>query len=159
MDRTNKELRDLLWQIARDTAAAENRSELAAPLSSDLLYELSRALERMESNIAAAAAKEKLLLLAKLKIEMERLYKELHDSFFEDMCYFDAGQILYNCTIDDEGLKDADGEIICSDGRCIDEPLGYFVDQWSGYCEDDYHGNMYIPVDDKGTVVVVSYDC
>lgn len=158
--RTYDEMIDELWSAAKDARALHTAYGKDGDSGfADLLEEASCALSRVNSCIAAAAAKEKLLLLAKINIERERLYKELHETFLEDCDYFDATQILYNCTIDDEGLKDAEGEIICCDGRCMDDPLGYFVEQWTGYCEDDYHGTMYFPVDDNGTVVVVSYSC
>lgn len=34
----------------------------------------------------------------------------------------------------------------------------YFVDQWTGYCEDDYHGYLYFKTDVPGQYVRVRFD-
>lgn len=124
-----------------------------------LLNEAAHEIYYLERAVAAATAKQKLLRLAEITIEQEKLIKELHDEWFDDLCYFNASRILTGCTVDDEGLKNSNGELISREGGCMDEPLGYFVNQWSGYCEDDFYGDMYVPVDDKGTFVEVNYHC
>ena len=65
----------------------------------------------------------------------------------------------FGITIDEGMLFDAEGALVSKDGGCMDEPLGYFVNQSTGYIEDEYFGKMFFPVDDKGTFVVVSYHC
>ncbi len=34
----------------------------------------------------------------------------------------------------------------------------YFVDQWVGYCEDDFHGELYFKTDVPGQYVRVHFD-
>ena len=34
----------------------------------------------------------------------------------------------------------------------------YFVDQWTGYCEDDYHGELFFKTDVPGQYVRVHFD-
>ena len=34
----------------------------------------------------------------------------------------------------------------------------YFVDQWTGYCGDDYHGELYFKTDVPGQYVRVHFD-
>lgn len=34
----------------------------------------------------------------------------------------------------------------------------YFVDQWTGYCGDDFHGEMYFKTDVPGQYVRVHFD-
>ena len=34
----------------------------------------------------------------------------------------------------------------------------YFVDQWTGYCVDDYHGELYFKTDVPGQYVRVHFD-
>lgn len=34
----------------------------------------------------------------------------------------------------------------------------YFVDQWTGYCEDDFHGELYFKTDVPGQYVRVHFD-
>lgn len=124
-----------------------------------LLFEAAYELERVRSMCAAAAAKQKLLHLAEITQEAEKLSHELYEEWFSDFMDYRAGQILYSCTIDSEGLKNSAGELLSADGRCMDEPLPYFVNQSCGYCEDDFYGTMYVSVDDKGTFVAVDYQC
>lgn len=124
-----------------------------------LLFEAAYELERVRSMCAAAAAKQKLLRLAQITQEAEQLSHELYEEWFSGCADYRATQILTGCTIDAEGLKDAEGNLLSDDGRCMDEPLGYFVNQSCGYCEDDFYGTMYVSVDDKGTFVAVDYQC
>ena len=147
-----KDYYELRMKMYESAASASGEINLLLNEAANEIYYLERA-------VAAATAKQKLLRLAEITIEQEKLYKELHDEWFDDMCYFNASRILTGCTVDEEGLKNSDGELVCRDGRCMDEPLGYFVEQWSGYCEDDYHGYMYVSIDDKGTFVEVNYQC
>ena len=124
-----------------------------------LLDDAADAISFLRSAEQAAFAKQKLLRLAEITAEANEIYDYLKKDWFEDMWGFGASKIYRGCTIDDEGLKDSNGDLLSGDGRCMDEPLGYFVNQWTGYCEDDYHGTMYVSVDDEGTFVAVDYDC
>lgn len=143
-----KELTDKLWGCR-----FANDEELAA-----LLENAAEAIEHLCIINAAAEAKQKLLLLAKLTAEVERLHSDLSKEYFEDIDW-DAGEIYCGCTIDDDGLKDAAGNLLSRDGRCMDEPMGYFVNQMCGWLGDDYYGTMFVSVDEKGTFVAVPYSC
>lgn len=145
-----KELADRLWKGA---------GGLSDEQLDDLMREAAIAVEHLRNINAAAEAKQKLLLLAKLTAEAQRLHDELAKDWLEDCAYWGTDEIYHNCTIDDEGLKDAAGNLLSDDGRCMDEPFGYFVNQSCGYCEDDYYGTMFVAVDDNGTFVGVTYSC
>ena len=65
--------------------------------------------------------------------------------------------------IDTEGFDWASAEFVSLDKEDIkhfgfegttDE---YFVDQWTGYCEDDYHGYLYFKTDVPGQFVRVYF--
>ena len=143
-----------LVRALRDMAQSERDAE-----TMKLLFEAACELEHAEQMCAAAAAKQKLLRLAQLTEEAEALHSELYEEWFSYCMDYQATKILTGCTIDDEGLKDAEGNLLSRDGRCMDEPFGYFVNQSCGYCEDDYYGTMYVSIDDKGTFVAVDYQC
>ena len=66
--------------------------------------------------------------------------------------------------IDTEGFDWASAEFVSLDKEDIkhfgfegttDE---YFVDQWTGYCEDDYHGYLYFKTDVPGQFVRVYFE-
>lgn len=65
-----------------------------------------------------------------------------------------------------EGVCWADPTIVTLDQEAIDrfkendgETDDYFVDQWTGYCEDDYCGNLYFKTDTPNTFIMFSYHC
>ena len=78
---------------------------------------------------------------------------------FEDCTDWDATGVYTGCTVKDGCLYDSEGELLCNDGMCMDEEIPYFVNQYAGYCEDDYYGTMFIKVDDDNTFVAVQYEC
>ena len=102
-------------------------------------------------------AKKKLLHMAELAEETRKLHEELKE--WLDGMSWSPEEIYYNCTIKDGILYDSNGEELSHDGGCMDEKMPYFVNQSCGYCEDDYYGDMFYSVDDKGTFVKVSYEC
>lgn len=52
------------------------------------------------------------------------------------------------------------GEYLCEgDERIAKENGDYFVNQWTGYCEDDYYGYLYFKTDVPGQYVKVYYEC
>ena len=115
-------------------------------------------------------AKKKLYRLAQLQTELDKLKNELSEEmefeyghgFVDNILAgmeWDTEQIYYNCKIADGRLYNADGILLSKNGECMSEPLGYFVNQSVGYCEDDYFGTMFFQVDDKGTFVAVGYAC
>lgn len=52
------------------------------------------------------------------------------------------------------------GEYLCEgDERIAQESGEHFVNQWTGYCEDDYYGYLYFKTDVPGQYVKVYYEC
>lgn len=86
--------------------------------------------------------------------ELELL--EIISEEFEDLSNYEVIQILYNCTVKNDCLYNSKGNRLAAGGLVDDK---YFCDQYTGYCEDDYNGYMYYPVDNKGTYVKVWYEC
>lgn len=43
--------------------------------------------------------------------------------------------------------------------RIAEEADDYYVNQWTGYCEDDYYGYLYFKIDVPGQYVKVYYEC
>ena len=78
---------------------------------------------------------------------------------FEDLLSWDVVDIYYNCKIKNGKLYTDKDKLLSNDGRCMDEEIPYFVNQHTGYCEDDFYGTMYIRVGDLNTFVAVTYEC
>ena len=78
---------------------------------------------------------------------------------FEDLSSWDVVGIYYNCKIKNGKLYTDADDLLSYDGICMDEEIPYFVNQYTGYCEDDYYGTMFIRVDDLNTFVAVAYEC
>lgn len=140
-------------------ATREGLLELMERVNEPVLEDALYLIANMRAFAAAEAAKEKILRLAKITQEAAELYAELKKEHYDDLDNFGTGKIWRGCKIDDEGLKSAEGDILSRDGRCMDELLGYFVNQSCGYCEDDYFGTMFVSVDDNGTFVEINYSC
>lgn len=79
--------------------------------------------------------------------------------FFEDLSSWDVVNIYYNCKIENGKLFTDKDELLSVDGRCMDEEIPYFVNQHTGYCDDDFYGTMFIRVGDLNTFVAVAYEC
>lgn len=80
---------------------------------------------------------------------------------FEDMTYFEVEGFERNCIEQNGLLYDSNGCCLAEGDKW--EPTGmidnlYYVDQHSGYLEDDYYGTMYYKISDK-LFVKVSYNC
>ena len=78
---------------------------------------------------------------------------------FEDLFSYEFIGVYERCKIKDGCLYDKDGNILSSNGGCMDEQIPYFVEQTTGYLGDDYYGVMYIKVDNQNTFVAVRYSC
>lgn len=78
---------------------------------------------------------------------------------FDECMDWDATGVYTGCTVKNGSLYDSRGQLLCNDGRCMDEEIPYFVNQYVGYCEDDYHGTMFVKVDDDNTFVAIQYFC
>lgn len=90
----------------------------------------------------------------------ENLFKKLEKLLNKvgiEGCDLNTLDIKKNCKIIDRNnqkiLVDEDGEEF---GEQCDN---YFVNQWTGYCCDDYHGYIYLPTDEKGTYIEMYYSC
>lgn len=65
--------------------------------------------------------------------------------------------------IDTEGFDWASAEFVSLDKEDIKHfgfegtTEDYYVDQWTGYCEDDYHGYLYFKTDVPGQYVRVYF--
>lgn len=65
--------------------------------------------------------------------------------------------------IDTEGFDWASAEFVSLDKEDIKHfgfegtTEDYYVDQWTGYCEDDYHGYLYFKTDVPGQFVRVYF--
>ena len=81
-----------------------------------------------------------------------------NEDFFCDI-EWDVLSIYRNCKIEDGVLYDSEGYDLSNDGNCMDEAIPYFVNQYTGYLGYDYHGTMYVKVDDENTFVSIHYDC
>ena len=95
-------------------------------------------------------------LTAKCDLIREKL-KKIYP--FEDCSDWGATGVYAGCIVKDGSLYDSDGELLSNNGRCMDEEIPYFVNQYAGYCEDDYYGTMFIKVDDENTFVAIQYWC
>lgn len=114
--------------------------------------------------------RKKLFHAAQLQMQLNKLMGEIEkDLEFENgnelldnvFCGIDWQilKIYYGCQVVDGKLYDSGNHLLSRDGCCMNDPLGYFVNQSTGYCDDDYYGTMFFQVDDKGTFVAVSYSC
>lgn len=105
----------------------------------------------------------KIYTVALLQARIEKLKKEFRENdLFSVLSFFDIGEIYPNCTIkqkENGELYSANGDLLSSDGRCMNEEIPYFVNQATGYCGDDFYGTMFVKVDDKNTFVAISYKC
>lgn len=96
---------------------------------------------------------------AKIKSEQEEKKMQLNEQdFLSDLEDWDVVNIYHNCKVENDKLFDEKGNLLSSDGRCMNESIPYFVNQSTGYSEDDYYGTMYINVSDN-TFIAVYYSC
>lgn len=80
---------------------------------------------------------------------------------FDDMTYFKVEGFERNCVEQNCLLYDRNGNYLAEGSKS--DPTGmiddlYYVNQHSGYLEDDYYGTMYYKISDK-LFVKVSYSC
>ena len=88
-----------------------------------------------------------------IREKLEKVYP------FDELMDWGAKGVYVGCTVKDGSLYDSCGTLLSKDGRCMDEELPYFVNQYTGYCEDDYYGTMFIKVDDENTFIAIEYCC
>lgn len=72
----------------------------------------------------------------------------------------DADDLDLNYAYFVTGCKEKDGHLY-RDGHCLDnegivEDL-YYCEQYTGYCEDDYHGTLYFKTNVPGQFVAVPF--
>ena len=98
--------------------------------------------------------------LGELNTRRHLIHEKLNKVYPFDECMdWDAEGVYAGCIVKDGSLYDSNGNLLSRDGRCMDEKIPYFVNQYTGYCEDDYYGKMFIKVDDENTFVVIEYWC
>ena len=86
--------------------------------------------------------------IAKCVSKMYRLAEKLGERGFDnDGINWTTAKLVSLGKEDIEHFKDTNG---------VTEE--YFVDQWTGYCEDDYHGELYFKTDVPGQYVRVHFD-
>lgn len=113
--------------------------------------------KQIENNEILGLIKELGELNAKRNLIREKLSKIY--PFDECMDWDATGGVYAGCIVKGGSLYDSRGELLSKDGRCMDEEIPYFVNQHVGYCEDDYHGTMFIKVDNENTFVAIQYWC
>lgn len=95
---------------------------------------------------------------ALIAVEVQKIagmVKRLRE-YDDDLKYADwsTSEFIDGLTESEDGMK------LLRDGHEIaeysDDP--YFVNQWTGYCPDDYHGFMYFRTSIPGTYVKVYYE-
>ena len=97
--------------------------------------------------------------LGELETKCNLIREKLDKTYPFDGCMHWGVQGVYTgCTVKDGDLYDSCGNELSNDG-CMDEEIPYFVNQCTGYCEDDYYGTMYVKVDDENTFVAIAYEC
>lgn len=57
------------------------------------------------------------------------------------------------------GISERDGYLFEGDTRIAEYADDYYVNQWTGYCEDDYYGYMYFKTNVPGQYVKAYYGC
>lgn len=99
--------------------------------------------------------RKRLYTAAMAQIKLKKAMAALEEEIDNDMVYEIKG-IIKGCAVIDGCFYDSRGKRLAR-GRLVDDK--YFCDQYTGYLEDNYHGYMYYPIDDNGTVVAVYYEC
>ena len=80
---------------------------------------------------------------AKARDKSNKLYEEI-DEWFMKNDGDDTYRGSYNIVNEPCGDNQGDGE---------------YCNQWSGYCEDDYHGIYYFPINHSKKYVAMEYEC
>lgn len=101
----------------------------------------------------------KILEYAQLELKQKEERAKLNKrDFFGDLYSWEIEAIYYNCSIKDDCLFNEKGVLLSDDGGCMDEIIPYFVNQSTGYQEDDYYGTMYVSVGNN-VFVAITYSC
>ncbi len=97
--------------------------------------------------------------LGELATKINSIRERLNKIYPFDEIDWGVNAVYADCIIKDGYLYDSEGELLSNDGGCMDEDVPYFVNQHTGYCEDDYYGTMFIKVDEQNTFVAIRYWC
>jgi len=88
--------------------------------------------------------------------KLESILKELQK---ENDCFegvnLNSMQLVEDCTVKGNELW-CGNKKLAKDGLVDDL---YFCNQSTGYCEDDYYGYLYFPIDNVGTYLKMYYEC
>lgn len=90
--------------------------------------------------------------IACLNAQRDRFINILEERFEDYGIDWHSAELVSGLTVGERGLYHGE---ICIAEWCDD----YFVDQHTGYCEDDYYGSLYFRTDVPGQYVKVSYAC
>lgn len=90
--------------------------------------------------------------IACLNAQMNRLVNILVERIDDYGINWYSAELVNGLTVGERGLYHGK---ICIAGRGDN----YFVDQRTGYCEDDYYGHLYFRTDVPGQYVKVYFNC
>lgn len=98
-----------------------------------------------------------LLDFAKLNLKWEEVRKELaQHKFMEDFWTWQVDEIYEGCKVEGGCLYDSQGTLLSENGESMNESIPYFVNQSTGYGEDDYYGTLFVQVE-EGTFVSILF--
>ncbi|HWP50763.1 MAG TPA: hypothetical protein VN626_03590 [Clostridia bacterium] len=86
---------------------------------------------------------------------IQRLAGKLKDKLDCDGLNWQDARLIDGCTEKDDNLY-KDGHKLAHDGLVDDD---YYCDQYTGYCEDDFHGTLYFKTNVPGQFVAVPFEC
>lgn len=102
---------------------------------------------------------QQLLKYAKLDLRDKKERSKLNKyEFLSDQGLWDITTVYKGCKVENDTLYDSEGILLSDDGCCMNESIPYFVNQSTGYCEDDFYGTLFVQVA-KDTFVAVYYMC
>lgn len=90
--------------------------------------------------------------IARLSAQINRLVNILEERFEDYGIDWYSAELVSGLTVGERGLYHGK---FCIAEWCDD----YFVDQHTGYCEDDYFGHLYFRTDVPGQYVKVCFNC
>lgn len=90
--------------------------------------------------------------IACLNAQIARLVNILGERFKDYGIDWNSAELVNGLTVGERGLYHGE---TCIAEWCDD----YFVNQWTGYCEDDYYGYLYFRTDVPGQYVRVNFSC
>lgn len=100
-----------------------------------------------------------LLKYAKTETEQGSRREKLNESpLLRELYDWNIIAIYNNCRVLNGCLFDSEDKLLSNSGISKEEDIVYFVNQETGYHEDNFYGTMYIQVSKK-TFVAISYSC